>query len=243
VLVGLAPVANLLLPIGTIMAERLLYLPSAGFVLLLADSLLRLRAARGRRTWMVAAVVLLLVHAGRAWTRSADWRDNETLFRAAVDAYPRSAKAHQGLGAALQERGDLIGALESYQRAIAIYPGYDVAHYNLGLVYYELQQYEQALASFQEATRLDPDDPQAWLNAGAACHALGRLEAAEAAYRQALALHPAYAPAWQNLADTYWEMGDSARAAAAHRELLRLQPDHPRRAEYEARERAGNSTP
>ena len=227
--------ANLLLPIGTLMAERLLYLPSVGVVLILAQLLLRMRATIGKKCWLAICAVLLLTHAGRAWTRSADWQDNESLFRAAADAYPRSAKAHQGLGAALQERDDLIGALNSFQRALAIHPRYDVAHYNLGLVYYRLQQYDRALNSFQEAVRLDPDNPQALLNLGATYHVLGKIAAAAAAYRQTLAISPAYAPAWQNLADTYWEMGETEKASAAYRELLRLQPDHPRRAEFEAR--------
>jgi len=233
-LIGLVPVANLLLPIGTIMAERLLYLPSVGFALASGAILIPLLCA-DRKAWKLLLLLLLLLYAGRTAVRNRDWRDDESLFRAVVEAHPRSAKARQGLAAALSRRGDVFGAVAEYRRAIAIHPPYAAAHYNLGLTYWKFRQYDSALESFREAVRLKPQNPKALLNIGATYYQLRRLPEAEEAYRRAIEINPGYLPAWQNLADLYYEQGDFIRAARAYRELLRLQPDHPERPDFEAR--------
>jgi protein O-mannosyl-transferase len=98
--VTLLPSANLVWPIGSIMAERFLYLPSAGFAACLAlagDALGR------RRPRLVAALLAVVVgaYALRTVVRNRDWQDDLRLFSAAVLASPRSAKAHQQLAYAL----------------------------------------------------------------------------------------------------------------------------------------------
>lgn len=133
-LITFSLVANVVAPIGTIMAERLLYLPSLGFCLLTATLLMKVWDLGQRRLSVLACTMTLLCFMGRTWVRNTDWRDSETLFRSAVVAYPKSAKAHQGLGEALKKRGDCIGALDEYALALARYPNYVAAHYIHGCV-------------------------------------------------------------------------------------------------------------
>ena len=100
--VALLPASNLLFPIGTIMAERLLYLPSIGLMMCLVLAVY----AGSRRIGFAktAPAVLCLVaiaFTGRTWARNADWRDDITLARSAVEACPRSFKSHKILAAAL----------------------------------------------------------------------------------------------------------------------------------------------
>ena len=109
-LIGFATTANILLPTGTIMGERLAYLPSAGFCLLVALGWSWLRD----RQKLVALAALTAVVAGfamRTLVRNQDWRDNLSLFEAGVRAAPGSAKMHSGLGAQYLAEGriDLAG--------------------------------------------------------------------------------------------------------------------------------------
>jgi len=101
-LVAFLPVSNLLFPIGTIMAERFLYVPSIG---LMACLVAAVYAASGRigfsRAAPVALCLIALAFGVRTWARNADWRDDVTLARSAVEACPRSFKAHKILAAAL----------------------------------------------------------------------------------------------------------------------------------------------
>ena len=99
---NLLPASNLLFPIGTIMAERLLYLPLAGWLACLA--LLIDFAARRFRQTRLTPVVIGVIAAGfaiRTWVRNNDWKDNLTMATASVQTSPSSFKVHRLLAASL----------------------------------------------------------------------------------------------------------------------------------------------
>jgi len=95
------PASNLLFPIGTIMAERFLYLPSVG---LIGSAALVLDASFPRLKTAAALPILSLMGCALGWrtfTRNADWGDNLSLASAAVKACPKSYKTHAMLASAL----------------------------------------------------------------------------------------------------------------------------------------------
>ena len=94
----LLPTSNLLLHIGSIMAERFLYLPSVGFAAAVAIGVHT--ALRGRTPYAVAGVLVLL-YAGRTYVRNEDGRTEDTLFEASRRTSPRSYKTHKGVANAL----------------------------------------------------------------------------------------------------------------------------------------------
>jgi len=94
----------LLFPIGTIMAERFLYLPSMALAVCVVLPLY----AIGRRTglaWLAPVTLCLIVAAftARTWARNSDWRDDLTLMTAAAETSPDSYKSHMALAAALND--------------------------------------------------------------------------------------------------------------------------------------------
>ncbi len=98
------PASNLLFATGTIMGERLLYLPSAGLVALAAIGLRRLGANPWARLAITCAVAVLVAACGeRNGARNPDWIDDVTLWRSAVRSAPASAKAHRALAEALYD--------------------------------------------------------------------------------------------------------------------------------------------
>jgi protein O-mannosyl-transferase len=98
------PASNLLFPAGTIMAERLMYLPSVGLVALAVRTVLALaRRSRARPVGPLVVCVIVTGLAIRTWTRNADWLDDVTLWSSAVQQAPRSAKAHRALAEALYD--------------------------------------------------------------------------------------------------------------------------------------------
>ena len=96
------PTSNLLFPVGTIMAERFLYLPAlamaACLVLGVCAAGQRLGRNNAARVVLCVAVAAL---AARTWLRNADWQDDLSLANATVRSAPRSYKAHKMLAAAL----------------------------------------------------------------------------------------------------------------------------------------------
>lgn len=94
-LTWLAPASNLLFPIGTIMAERFLYLTALGCIACLVPAIYA--AAEKAGAPRVAPVLLCLLAAAlavRTWVRNADWRDDMSMASASVRTSPQSFKTH-----------------------------------------------------------------------------------------------------------------------------------------------------
>ena len=104
--------------IGSIMAERFLYLPSIGYagcVVIAVYAICRRLipqldiSAWAQRIWLqvVARGVLSMIMLGygvRAFIRNYDWEDDERLWSQAVLACPNSFKTHKSLAYALYEK-------------------------------------------------------------------------------------------------------------------------------------------
>lgn len=103
-LVTFLPASNLLFASGTIMGERLVYLPSAGLAALVALALDRVsRSTTIRAVATFVAVAIVASYGVRTFARNADWRSDLTVWRSAVIAAPASAKAHRALAEALYD--------------------------------------------------------------------------------------------------------------------------------------------
>jgi len=126
------PASNLLFPTGTIMAERVMYLPSLGVIALAIIAVERglQPVSPWRRTSVLRFLALGVIVGGfavRTWIRNNDWQSDVSLWTATAQASPRSFKAHRGLAEALYEA--------------------DPAHANLNRVVAEIEQAIGALDS------------------------------------------------------------------------------------------------
>ncbi len=166
---ALLPVANFL-PIGIIAAERALYLPSAGFALLLALGIDALaRGAKQPRAGLVLTAVILLLYTGASARVAWDWRTPYTLWQTTVEAHPRSPKAHAAYGMEILERarqGDSSGAAEEIQRAqlefrraLELNPASADARIGLGVAALMRSDCTEAKRHLTEAQALRPGDP------------------------------------------------------------------------------------
>ena len=125
-LLNFLPISNLVFPIGTIMAERLLYLPLVGVI---AAVVIAIYAGRGfAHVPAVVAPILvgLLVCSSmaRTWMRNRDWQDDLTMATASVRTSPDSFKVHRLLAAVLFERdpahGNIDRVVAEADRSVAI---------------------------------------------------------------------------------------------------------------------------
>lgn len=87
---------------------------------------------------------------------------------------PKDAEAHNNLGIALQELGQLDTALNSYKNALEVAPNFALAYYNLGNVLCELAQPKIAVTYYRKALTLNPDFSEAHYNLGDALLSLGQ---------------------------------------------------------------------
>jgi len=88
------PASNLLFYVGFVVAERLLYLPSVGFCLLVGYGVSKLMSCnqRTRNILLLSFSLLLAAMSLRTLRRNADWRDEESLYRSAIAINPPKGK-------------------------------------------------------------------------------------------------------------------------------------------------------
>jgi hypothetical protein len=118
---GFATTANILMPTGTIMGERLAYLPSAGFCLLVAIGWNWLRQKKNNLAWGVL-VTIVLVFSVRTAIRNRDWKDALALYSSSARAVPNSTKIHANLANAYLINNQLDLADMEFQTALRIDP-------------------------------------------------------------------------------------------------------------------------
>jgi tetratricopeptide (TPR) repeat protein len=233
-LVCLLPVANLLFPIGTGMAERLLYLPAAGFALALATLLAQLKGRRAACSSAALALLLALL----TWARAGHWQDEYALFSQAVKTQPQSARAWQVLGKAALERGEEARGLQCLQQALAILPSYYEVHADLGAYYCGKGDYPAAQEHLARCLKLRSDYPPGWYNLGLVYYRLGQRDKAREAFGAALTCDPDYAAAYYNLGVMELEERRVEKAVELFRRALELDPENQQaRINLEAAER------
>ena len=221
--IPLALTANLLFPIGTIKGERLLYLPSAGACLAVGWLLAWLSASRPRTAGAVVTALLALF-AARTWVRNDDWRNEQTLYAAAVRVAPESAKAHHNLAVALQRAGDYDNAVAHYYRALFIYPDYAAASFGIGHVATLRGDDAEAERWYRDALRRDDQFAKAHLQLGLLYQRRADYPAAESAFTAGLASEPDNPLLLVNLAAARLSQGNRWGARTALAKLDRVEP-------------------
>jgi protein O-mannosyl-transferase len=170
-LLPLGLVCNLLFNVGAPMADRFLYLSTAGLCIGLAGYFIFLIKIS---TWvdflkhkllLLVIAIIFLCFSYHTFNRNKVWYNNETLFAADVKNSPNSAKIHYYYGNTMlkkyldnpqdpKAKNYLDIAEKEMLRAYQINPKFPTNTYNVGLVYWnkengkEAEKYLLALLSF-----------------------------------------------------------------------------------------------
>jgi tetratricopeptide (TPR) repeat protein len=228
------PTSNLPIVIGSIMAERFLYLPSIGLAGLAVAAAVRWRGQSRlhlpERVWWGVPAAVCIALGARTYARNLDWRDERSLWTSAVAVSPGSARAHNNLGTALPLEPDRLPEIAGeFQAALRILPDDAEAHNNLGSTLAHMPgRLPDAIAEFQAALRIRPDYAEARNSLGSALlQSPGRLGDAIGEFQAALRIRPDYADAHYNLGTALLEMPDRlGDAIGEFQAALRVRPDY-----------------
>jgi len=150
-------VSNLVVQIGTLMAERLLYLPSVGFCLALVLVLralsdrLPLSPRRAQACFWIAIAALVALHAARTTVRNGDWASQERLLLHDLAVSPASVKVQNNVGLMLLAQGHTEESIEHFRRAIEIDPQRGIGYAGLGDALLHLGREKEALEAYEAA--------------------------------------------------------------------------------------------
>ena len=154
------PASNVLFFVGTMVGERLLYLPSAtccGLAAWAAYAALGgagwRRQAGSRAAFFALLGIAIALGAGRTASRGQDWMSEEALFGSAANEgkCAGSAKVQMHAGILARRSEDWDEALRRFKVALAIEPEYCANHYWLGVTYLVKDDLRMAVSELQIA--------------------------------------------------------------------------------------------
>jgi hypothetical protein len=179
--------SNLLMVTGFVLAERTLFLASAGVVLVVAAIAIeiwhRVDVAERMPSRVIAIAAGLVVVLGvvRSATRNPAWRDNETLFRQTVEDVPFSSRAHWMLSEHLSKTNRQREAVDEMMLAVALGRKDDVLLLGAAADQFQVTNMcGRAMPLYRRALELTPQNEQLRANASLCLMKLGRIDEARA---------------------------------------------------------------
>ncbi|XP_059129146.1 protein O-mannosyl-transferase TMTC4 isoform X2 [Peromyscus eremicus] len=212
------PASNLFFRVGFVVAERVLYLPSAGYCMLLTFGFGTLSRHTKKKVHY---------NIGKNLADQGNQTAAIRYYREAVRLNPKYVHAMNNLGNILKERNELQEAEALLSLAVQIQPDFAAAWMNLGIVQNSLKRFEAAEQSYRTAIKHRRKYPDCYYNLGRLYADLNRHVDALNAWRNATVLKPEHSLAWNNMIILLDNTGNLAQAEAVGREALELIPnDH-----------------
>lgn len=242
------PASNLFFPVGFVIAERVLYMPSMGFCMLIAYGYMELQKSFQERRCSIGIlccrlfmITLLLSYGYKTYRRNFDWRSEYTLFMSGLHSNARNAKLFNNVGHALENGAKYQEALLYFQKAVEIQSDDIGAHINVGRTYNNLQMYQQAEEAYLKAkslfpkikpgesyqTRIAPNHLNLFINlANLIARNQTRLEEADQLYKQAISMRSDYVQAYINRGDILMKLNRTAQAQEVYEKALLYDSDN-----------------
>ncbi len=222
----MAIVSNIFLIIGATLAERLLYIPSIGFSLIIAAGLMKLMKVDLKKNTITSfsgiyskhssltliVVVILLAYSVKTISRSADWKDNIALFESGVKASPNSARTHYNYASMLllnlaadekdkEKKNSLLRkSIGEFQKAVSIFQIYPDAYLNMALAYTYLEDNTSAIAAYEMAKKMYPKpNAKVYNNLGFLYGKTGQFDKAIELLTVAIKITPDFEEAYNNM--------------------------------------------
>ncbi|XP_025423842.1 transmembrane and TPR repeat-containing protein 1-like [Sipha flava] len=196
------PASNLLVTVGFVVAERVLYIPSMGLILLFVYGLQSLLRHKKSSCWIVLTAKFLVgftlfVFVARTVLRNGDWLSRPTIIKAGLKTLPHNAKMHYNWANYQRDVGDTQTAVNHYREALRLWPSYASAHNNLGTL---MERSKDAEHHFLAAIRYSPGHVNAHYNLGQVYRLMNRTKDAVAMLERCLMLNSGYTAAYLLLA-------------------------------------------
>jgi tetratricopeptide (TPR) repeat protein len=225
----LLPVIGFVPPGAQMMADRYMFLPLVGILIVLVWGVAELidRFAIPGFAVALALVVALIPSAMLTRRQLAYWKDSGSLFRHTLAVTGDNALASIELGCYVMQQGKTAEAVQDFQDAIRADPYYGGAYDRLGLALAGEGRPKEALPQYQSALRLNPRDADALANMGMALASLNDLADAVACFHKALEIEPDAPEMLNDLGLALAAGGRFDEAIQQYQAALQINPDDP----------------
>ncbi|OGQ69052.1 MAG: hypothetical protein A2W73_01215 [Deltaproteobacteria bacterium RIFCSPLOWO2_12_55_13] len=204
--------------------EGWIYLPSLGFVLLVAlglDSLKRWTPSCAP-LWLTLWIAVML--GGVTFYRNRDWKDDMEISLHAIAASPNNPLALRLAGNAYMRHGNIPEAERMFQKGLGLAPADPGLHRSLAAAYRFMGKEADAVTHYQEALKSTLEEPYAYWLLGHYYLRRGKLVEAEKYFSEAVRKFPYSSELHSDLARAHHLQGNLAAAETELRAALRISP-------------------
>ncbi|CAH0560711.1 unnamed protein product [Brassicogethes aeneus] len=236
------PASNLFFPVGFVVAERVLYMPSMGFCMLVAYGWHALYRKISKPLACFGLLILLASHGSKTYIRNWDWENEYSIFMSGLKVNQRNAKLFNNVGHALESQNKYQDALLFFQTAVKVQEDDIGAHINVGRTYNHLKMFKEAEEAYLKAksllpkakpgesyqARIAPNHLNVFLNlANLISKNSTRLEEADMLYRQAISMRADYTQAYINRGDILIKLNRTKEAQEVYERALLYDSNNP----------------
>lgn len=208
-----------------IVAERLMFIPSVGFTLLVSLLLFKafkvpltveLKWSRFTNLYLVTGLVFF-VYSARVVARNPDWMSHLSIYEHDAKLAPRSAKLQSLLAAGYMDEVKINKSLsndekvelchkaeKAFQASIDVYPEYTTSYNNIGMIeYMYFRNPGNALRYFNKAVECDSTYTDALFNLASAYREVKNYPMSEKYFLKVISVNPKYDMAYTYLSKLY----------------------------------------
>jgi len=222
--IALLPVSNII-PVGIIMSERAMYMPSAGICMLLglafskAGDVAILPAVRRASLAATLLALVLVTFVAGSIGRNPFWRDQNEfemaqtkMVKRRIGYFPNYAPYYLMFAGLYIEHGRYGEETEwALKEAVRLAPESFLGHFGLAELYYNRGRINDSLAEVEIALKIMPD-ANAYNLAGVLLHGLGRDGEAKEILDKGISLHPDFGELYLNRWYITRDDGDAEKA-------------------------------
>ncbi len=244
-LMGFFASSNLVLTIGSTMAERFMYSPSLGFIIMLVLILnIAFQPKRNNNgshsgppaAFYLVTLLILLVYSAKTIHRNRAWKDNLTLYTNDLPWQENNVKAHDFLANEYTAMADTtkdpqrktelyLQAIKLKEKALSIYPALPEIVQNLGFLYGNVGDFPKAVAYYRQAIGMNPGDITNYIQLGKALGMTEQRRDAIGVLLEAEKIDPDNAEIQTLLGIMYARENDFTRALPHFDKACRLNPE------------------
>ena len=225
----LLPVIGLLQAGSQAMADRYSYVSLIGIFIMVAWGVPDYLKNWPPRKAILGALsgIAILACIFLTWLQLRFWQNSETLFLHTLKVTTNNVVAHNNLGTALLDRGDIEDAMSHFQAALRIDPKACEGMEQPGDGLRKIRPDGQGHRGIPPGPP-DKSGGRRILEQPRCCLRADRAETARSveAFERALQINPEFDEAWNDLGNAYAESGAIAKAIPAFRQALKLNPRH-----------------
>ncbi len=225
----LVPVIGIVQAGDQAMADRYMYIPIIGLLMIIAWGAAELGAKwqYGRIGLGISAALVLVVLSVCTRMQLKHWQNSVALFKRALAVTKDNSRAHEGYATTMMKEGKLDEAVTHYKEALRIEPRLYAVHTNLGLVLLQQGKIDEAAACFRLALRLKPDFPFALNNLGILLAGQGKIDEAITCVEKAIQSDPDYPLSYYTMARIKTQQKEYSQAIEYLEAALQRKPDWP----------------